>query len=52
VESLQPIGACRVCVVEIEGNRNLVAACSMPATKGIKVFTNTRRVRQARRVRW
>jgi len=49
VESLEPIGACRVCVVEIEGNRNLVSACSMPASKGIKVFTNTRRVRQARR---
>jgi iron-only hydrogenase group A len=49
VESLAPIGACRVCVVEIEGNRNLVAACSMPATKAIKVFTNTRRVREARR---
>jgi len=49
VESLSPIGACRVCVVEIEGNRNLVAACSMPATKAIKVFTNTRRVREARR---
>ena len=49
VESLAPIGACRVCVVEIEGNRNLVASCSMPVTKGIKVFTNTRRVRQARR---
>jgi len=49
VESLAPIGACRVCVVEIEGNRNLVAACSMPVSKGIKVFTNTRRVRLARR---
>jgi len=49
VESLQPIGACRVCVVEIEGNRNLVASCSTPATKAIKVFTNTRRVREARR---
>ncbi len=49
VESLEPIGACRVCVVEIEGNRNLVSACSMPVSKGIKVFTNTRRVRQARR---
>ncbi len=49
VESLQPIGACRVCVVEVEGARNLPASCSMPVSKGMKVFTNTRRVRESRR---
>jgi NADP-reducing hydrogenase subunit HndD len=49
VEGLQAIGACRVCVVEVEGARNLVASCSMPAANGMKVFTNSRRVRQARR---
>jgi NADP-reducing hydrogenase subunit HndD len=49
VEGLQAIGACRVCVVELDGARNLVASCSMPAGKGMKVFTNTRRVREARR---
>jgi iron-only hydrogenase group A len=49
VEALQAIGACRVCVVEIEGARNLAAACSMPAGPGMKVFTNSRRVRAARR---
>jgi iron-only hydrogenase group A len=49
LEGLQAIGACRVCVVELEGARNLVASCSMPAAKGMKVFTNTRRVREARR---
>ncbi len=49
VEGLQPIGACRVCVVEVEGARNLVASCSMPVTEGMKVFTNTARVRAARR---
>jgi NADP-reducing hydrogenase subunit HndD len=49
VEGLQAIGACRVCVVELEGARNLVASCSMPVAKGMKVFTNTRRVREARR---
>lgn len=50
VEGLQPIGACRVCVVEVEGARNLAASCSMPVTKGMKVFTNTRRVRESRRM--
>ena len=49
VEGLQAIGACRVCVVELEGARNLVASCSMPVAQGMKVFTNTRRVREARR---
>ncbi len=49
VEGLQAIGACRVCVVELEGARNLVASCSMPVGQGMKVFTNSRRVREARR---
>jgi iron only hydrogenase large subunit-like protein/ferredoxin len=49
VEGLQAIGACRVCVVELEGARNLVASCSMPVARAMKVFTNTRRVREARR---
>jgi NADP-reducing hydrogenase subunit HndD len=49
VEGLHPVGACRVCVVELEGARNLVASCSMPVTPGMKVHTNTRRVRSARR---
>ncbi len=50
VEGLQPIGACRVCVVEVEGARNLVASCSMPAQEGMNVLTNTARVREARRM--
>ncbi len=49
VEGLQAIGACRVCVVEVEGARNLVASCSMPVAQGMKVLTNSRRVREARR---
>jgi NADH-quinone oxidoreductase subunit G/NADP-reducing hydrogenase subunit HndD len=46
---VQAIGACRVCLVEIEGNRILQAACVLPSSDGIKVFTNTERVRKARR---
>lgn len=49
VEGLQAIGACRVCVVELEGARNLVASCSMPVAEGMKVHTNSRRVREARK---
>lgn len=50
VERLQVVGGCRVCVVEIEGARNLVAACSMPVSAGMKIQTNTRRVRESRRM--
>ncbi|MCX8021204.1 MAG: NADH-dependent [FeFe] hydrogenase, group A6 [Syntrophorhabdaceae bacterium] len=46
---VQAIGACRVCLVEIEGNKNLQAACVSPVSTGIKVYTNTERVRKARR---
>jgi iron only hydrogenase large subunit-like protein/ferredoxin len=49
VEGLQTIGACRVCVVEVEGARNLCASCAMPAAAGMKVHTNTSRVRTARK---
>lgn len=43
------VGACRVCVVEVEGARALVASCAQPATEGMVIRTNTRRVREARR---
>ena len=42
-------GACRVCVVEVLRNRNLVASCVYPVAEGMKVFTNSPRVRKARR---
>jgi NADH dehydrogenase/NADH:ubiquinone oxidoreductase subunit G len=42
-------GLCRVCVVEIEGMRTLQASCAFPINQPMKVFTHTRKVRQARR---
>ena len=42
-------GACRVCLVEVEGARTLVSSCAMPVAEGMKVRTNTKRVREARR---
>ena len=47
VERLQAPGACRVCVVELEGVQNLAASWSMPVTEGMQVLTNSRRVRNA-----
>jgi NADP-reducing hydrogenase subunit HndD len=49
VEGKTPQGACRVCVVEVEGARALAASCCTPVSQDMKVFTNTRRVRLARR---
>ena len=44
-----PIGACRVCMVEVEGARTLLASCAAPVGEGMAVKTNTLRVRDARR---
>ena len=49
LENVQAIGACRVCLVEVEGAKTLVTSCVTPATDGMKVHTNTKRVRDARR---
>lgn len=42
-------GSCRICVVEVEGRRNLAPACCTPATEGMVVRTNTIRAINARR---
>ena len=42
-------GTCRVCVVEVEGRRNLAPACSTPVFDGMIIKTNTPRAIQARR---
>jgi iron-only hydrogenase group A len=49
LKGVQSIGACRVCLVEIEGARTLVASCSQPAADGMVVKTSTPRVRRARK---
>lgn len=43
-------GACRVCVVEVAGMRNLAASCAMPASNGMSVLTDSPRVIAARRL--
>lgn len=48
METHEPLGACRVCVVEVEGAKNLLAACATPVRDGMKIRTTTRRVRTAR----
>lgn len=45
----KPLGACRVCLVEVEGARTLQASCSLPAADGMVVKTNTQKVFDARK---
>ena len=47
---VKPYSGCRVCVVEVQGARALAAACSFPVTEGLVVFTNSPKVREARRL--
>jgi len=47
---LKPYGACRLCIVEIEGMRGLVTSCTTRATDGMVVHTETPRVDRSRRI--
>ncbi|MDX9794455.1 MAG: NADH-dependent [FeFe] hydrogenase, group A6 [Kiritimatiellia bacterium] len=49
LENREAIGACRVCLVEVEGARTLMAACSTPVNEGMVVRTHSARARAARR---
>lgn len=42
-------GACRVCIVEVEGLKNYVASCAYPVSDGMKIKTNSIELRRARR---
>jgi predicted molibdopterin-dependent oxidoreductase YjgC len=50
LENLTPVNVCRVCVVELEGARTLVPACSRKCENGMKVKTDSERVRLSRRM--
>ncbi len=50
LEDIHKIGSCRMCVVEVEGEKNLQASCMVPVREGMVVKTNTQRVKRARKV--
>src|SRR5262245_45609439 len=50
LENLTPVNVCRVCVVEVEGSRTLVPACSRKVENGMVVQTDSERVRLSRRL--
>ena len=49
-DNLTPVNACRVCVVELEGSRVLVPSCARKAEDGMRVHTDTERVRHSRKM--
>ncbi len=49
LKDINQIGACRMCLVEIKGARALQAACVYPVSEGLEIYTNTEKVRKARK---
>ena len=49
LKDVNEVGACRVCLVEVEKARALAAACVMPVSDGMVVHTNSKKVRDTRR---
>ncbi len=49
MEGLPPTGACRMCVVEVEGAPNLIPSCSYPVAAGMRIRNRTARVHEARK---
>ena len=49
-DNLTPVNACRVCVVELEGSRVLVPSCARKAEAGMKIKTDSERVRLSRKM--
>jgi predicted molibdopterin-dependent oxidoreductase YjgC len=50
LETLTPVNVCRVCVVELEGSRTLVPACSRKVEANMSIKTDSERVRLSRRL--
>ena len=50
MENVHQIGSCRICVVEVEGGKTLMASCVTEVKEGMKVHTNSERVRNVRKV--
>src|SRR5207253_7892250 len=50
LDTLAPVNVCRVCVVELEGSRVLVPACSRKVEAGMRIRTDSERVRHSRKL--
>ena len=49
IDGLPPTGACRLCVVELEGRPGLTPSCAFPVAEGMKILTHSPRAIQARK---
>ena len=49
LKGVNEIGACRMCLVEIKGARALQAACVYPVSEGLEIYTNSAKVKEARK---
>lgn len=49
MKDLMPTGACRICSVEVEGQRGLIPSCAYPVSEGMMVETDSPRVRRSRK---
>ena len=49
LKDINEIAACRVCCVEVKGEKSLVTACNNPVSEGMVVYTNSPRTRKTRR---
>ena len=50
LENITPVGACRLCIVEVSGVNRLLPACTTPVQDGMSVTTNSERLQQYRRI--
>ena len=49
LKDINEIAACRICIVEVEGVDTLVSSCNNPVKEGMVVYTNSPKVREARK---
>lgn len=50
IEGLNPVGACRLCLVEVKGSNKLLPACVTKVQEGMEVFTDSERLQKYRRM--
>lgn len=50
LEGLTPVGACRICIVEVSGTDRLFPACTTPVQDGMSVITNSPRLTRYRKI--
>ena len=50
LEGVHQFGSCRICVVEVEGAKTLMPSCMTKVSEGMVIHTNSKRVREARKV--